>query len=325
MSILDLHDIHKAFRRGFWGVRSPVLEGVDLTLREGEVYGFLGHNGAGKTTTLKVILGLLRPDAGTVAVFGHPGANRDARARIGYLSEEVGLYPQMTGPQMLDLVGRLFGLPSAQRKARIDTLLDQVGLAAKRGIKIKHYSKGMRQRLGLAAALVNDPDLLLLDEPYSGLDPIGRKELRELLVALKARGKTILMSSHIVPDVEAVCDRVGILSGGRVARVVDLREVYAGPAGEVEVTYTGVPRSRLQARDYGGRELFAGDTVTVLRCSESKLREVVDDVYAAEGHVVEVKPIRTPLEDLFVEAVRQAPAPVPGEPAAEPQPALVRR
>lgn len=323
MSVLELQGITKSFRHGFWGVRTPVLRGVDLSLEAGEVYGFLGHNGAGKSTTMKAILGLIRPDAGTVKIFGEAGASTRTRARIGYLGEEVGLYPQITGPEMLVLVGRLFRLPRATARERADELIDRVGLGERRRLKIRHYSKGMRQRLGIATALVNDPDLLLLDEPYSGLDPVGRKQLRELLIDLKRRGKTIMMSSHIVPDVEAVCDRVGILSGGRIARRVDLREVYADHNARVEVTYSGVDPRRLQARDYGAEEVFAGDSVTIVCCDESRLKDLVADVYAAEGHVVEVKPVRTRLEDVFVDTIRET-AP-PSSHGRKSDPVLVRR
>ncbi len=324
MAILELHGIRKSFRTGFLGVRTPVLKGRDQSVEAGEVYGFLGHNGAGKSTTMKVILGLLKPDAGRVFVFGKEGAGRDTRARIGYLGEEVGLYPHNTAPEALLLLGDLFRMPRAQARARAHELIELVGLADTRGLKIKHYSKGMRQRLGIATALMNDPALLLLDEPYSGLDPIGRKQLRELLVALKRQGKTILMSSHIVPDVEAVCDRVGILSGGKIARVMNLHEVYAGDTGEVEVTIAGVDKRRLQAGDYGGREVFAGDTVMIVRCTgDRKLQNLIADVYSSQGHVVEVKPVRTRLEDVFVDAVQAARTDDPQP--REPEPALTRR
>ncbi|MDH4036800.1 MAG: ABC transporter ATP-binding protein [Candidatus Krumholzibacteria bacterium] len=325
MVILELHGIRKSFRQGFWGVRTPVLQGVDLSLEQGEVFGFLGHNGAGKSTTMKAILGLIRPDAGSVTIFGQDGASERTRARMGYLGEEVGLYPQITGPEMLLLVGRLFRLPRAVVRRRADELIELVGLGEKRSVKIRHYSKGMKQRLGIATALMNDPELLLLDEPYSGLDPVGRKQLRELLIDLKRQGKTIMMSSHIVPDVEAVCDRVGILSGGRIARVLDLREVYADQNAQVEVTFSGVDRRRLQARDYGAREVFAGETVTIVRCDETRLKDLVADVYAAEGHVVEVKPLRTRLEDVFVDAVREFSPAAPDPAKRDSEPVLTRR
>jgi ABC-2 type transport system ATP-binding protein len=215
MSILKLEDIHKTYRRGFLARKNQVLKGVSLSLDKGEVYGFLGHNGAGKSTTIKLALGLLKPDGGRISVFGEDGMTTANRGRIGYLSEEIGLYPHLSGVEMLRLAGELFRLRSPVLASRIDELLVAVGLDGDRKLRIKHYSKGMRQRLGIAASLINDPELLLLDEPYGGLDPVGRRQLRELLLTLKDRGKTILLSSHIVPDVEAVCDRVGILSGGR--------------------------------------------------------------------------------------------------------------
>ena len=315
MAILELHSIHKSFRRGFWGVRTPVLHGLDLAIERGEVYGFLGHNGAGKSTTMKVILGLLRPDRGTITVFGEPRANARARARIGYLSEEIGLYPQLNADEMLMLAGDLFRIPRATTRARAGELIERVGLSPKRSAKIKHYSKGMRQRLGLATALINDPELLILDEPYSGLDPIGRKELRALLVELKKQGKTILMSSHIVPDVEAVCDRVGILHAGRIARVLDLHEFNARTAGDVEVTVAGVDATRLAARDYAESMKFSFDDVAVIRCaSDQRLKDLINEVYASNGKVLEVKPLRSGLEDMLVDAIATTSTSITHEP-----------
>ena len=323
MAILELHGIHKTFRTGFLGVRMPVLKGLDLAVEPGEVYGFLGHNGAGKSTTMKVILGLIKPDAGRVTVFGKDGAGRDARARIGYLGEEVGLYPNITATEALLFLGELFRMSRAQARARADELVELVGLAAKRELKVKHYSKGMRQRLGIATALMNDPELLLLDEPYSGLDPVGRKELRELLVKLKQQGKSILMSSHIVPDVEAVCDRVGILNDGKIAQVMDLHDVVAGDVGDVEVTIAGVNRRRLQAADYGGTEVFASERLMIVRCANGrKLQNLVADVYSAQGQIVEVRPLRTRLEDVFVATVQASSASNERQPAKPAEPAM---
>jgi ABC-2 type transport system ATP-binding protein len=325
MAILQLHGIQKSFRTGFFGLRTPVLKGLDLSIEAGEVYGFLGHNGAGKSTTMKVILGLLKPDAGRVVVFGRDGASRDARKRIGYLGEEVGLYPHLNAYESLTMVGALFCMPRVHARQRAEELIHRVGLHEKRALKVKHYSKGMKQRLGIATALMNDPALLLLDEPYSGLDPIGRKEFRELLVTLKQLGKTILMTTHVVPDVEAVCDRVGILTDGRLAREMNLNEVFAGQSGEVEVTISGVDARRLQARDYGGTEVFQGDGLMIVRCTgDTKLQALVADVYASHGHVVEVKPLRTRLEDVFVDTVKSSEADRRRD-SREPEPALNRR
>ncbi len=306
MPILELKDIKKSFRQGFLGRRIDVLRGVSLTLEKGEVYGFLGHNGAGKSTTIKLVLGLLRPDAGSVTVFGEGGVSPDNRGRIGYLSEEIGLYPYLNGGEMLRLVGELFRLRGAALGVRIDELLEAVGLASDRKLRIKHYSKGMRQRLGIAAALMNKPELLLLDEPYGGLDPVGRRQLRELLLELKKQGTTILLSSHIVPDVEAVCDRVGILSGGVVACCLDLNDVYTQELDEVEVTVTGIDARKIVPAHDGTEQVVSGEGVTILRCKgAAKLQPLITEIYREGGTVVEVKPLKLDLEDIFVKAISE--------------------
>jgi len=326
MPILELQSIHKSFRRGFFSLRTPVLKGVDLSIEAGELFGFLGHNGAGKSTTMKIILGLVRPDSGRVSLFGEPGSGPRARARIGYLGEEVGLYPHFSALETLLLAGELFKLSKRVSRERAEALIDQVGLADAGHKKTKSYSKGMKQRLGLATALVNDPDLLVLDEPYSGLDPIGRRQLRELLLALKARGKTIMMSSHIVPDVEAVCDRVGILSDGVIARVLDLNAARAQNSGDVEVTVAGTQALAMVAREFGERTLHVTAQICILRCAgDQRLKSLIDQVYAANGRVLEVKPLRSGLEDAFVDVVGQRRhKPVPGAPAPL-EPELSRR
>lgn len=304
MPILELHSIHKSFRRGFFGIRTPILKGVDLAIEAGDIYGFLGHNGAGKSTTMKIILGLLRPDQGHTVVFGERGSSEKTRARIGYLGEEVGLYPNLNAMETLLLAGELFRLPKKIARGRAEALVEQVGLAHASDRRTKQYSKGMRQRLGLATALINDPELLILDEPYSGLDPIGRRQLRELLLSLKAQGKTIMMSSHIVPDVEAVCDKVGILADGVIARVLDLNASRAQNSGDVEVVIAGTEARRMVARDYGEHQLHANDQISIVRSTtDHRLRALIDDVYTADGRVLEVKPLRSGLEDVFVDVV----------------------
>jgi ABC-2 type transport system ATP-binding protein len=286
------------------GIRTPVLKGVSLAIEPGELYGFLGHNGAGKSTTMKIILGLVKPDAGDLVMFGERGAGSRTRARIGYLGEEVGLYPNLNAEEMLLLVGDLFKLPRRTSRERAGALIQRVGLAGAQGKKTKHYSKGMKQRLGLATVLMNDPELLVLDEPYSGLDPIGRRQLRELLLSLKAQGKTIMMSSHIVPDVEAVCDKVGILADGIIARVLDLNAARAENSGEVEVVIAGAAARQMVARDFGERQVHANDQICIVRSAgDQRLRALIDAVYSAEGRVVEVKPLRSGLEDVFVDVV----------------------
>jgi ABC-2 type transport system ATP-binding protein len=306
MPVLQLERLHKTYRRGFLGRKNQVLKGVSLTLEKGEVYGFLGHNGAGKSTTIKLALGLLRPDAGRISMFGAEGITRADRGRVGYLSEEIGLYPHLNAVEMLRLVGELFRLRGSDLTAKIDELLVAVGLDGDRKLRIKQFSKGMRQRLGIATSLVNDPELLLLDEPYSGLDPVGRRQLRELLLALKERGKTILLSSHIVPDVEAVCDRVGILSGGVIARSLDLKESNYDDKDEVEVTVSGVDTNEIVSSQHGVQQVSRDDQLTVLRCKGGdNLPPLIAEIYRYRGKVVEVKPRRLDLEDIFVREISE--------------------
>ncbi|HEX6790166.1 MAG TPA: ABC transporter ATP-binding protein, partial [Candidatus Krumholzibacteria bacterium] len=227
--------------------------------------------------------------------------------------------PHLNALESLLLVGELFRLPKQVSRARADALIEQVGLANAGSKKTKSYSKGMKQRLGLATALMNDPELLILDEPYSGLDPIGRRQLRELLLSLKASGKTIMMSSHIVPDVEAVCDRVGILDDGVIARVIDLNEVRIQNSGDVEVVISGADARRMVAREFGERQLHANHEICIVRCAgDHRLKALIDEVYAADGRVIEVKPLRSGLEDVFVDVVgnRTGRGGSPGEAAA---------
>jgi ABC-2 type transport system ATP-binding protein len=304
MTVLELDGISKAFRHGLTGRKRQILSELSFHLEQGEVFGFLGHNGAGKTTTIKLILGLLRPDRGRITILGQHGATREAKKRIGFLCEEVGLYPQLTADEMLQLSGELFSIDRLRLKERKERLLELVGLADERRVKIKRYSKGMRQRLGVAVTLLSDPDLLLLDEPYSGLDPVGRRQLRKILLALKEAGKTILLSSHIVPDVEAVCDRVGILKQGRISKFLDLNQVYATKANAVEVTATAIASARLMAEVAGIEVIMDKNEAVIARCKgEPILRRLISVIYELGGTVQEVKPLRFSLEDHLLETI----------------------
>jgi ABC-2 type transport system ATP-binding protein len=202
----------------FWGrPRVTALEGLDLTISKGEVFGLLGPNGSGKTTTIKLLLGLLRATRGDAFVLGCDPGDIAVRRRVGYLPEETYLWKFLNADETLAFVGRLFGLPQSEIAKRSDRLLTQVGLAHARTRRLGEYSKGMARRLGLAQALINDPELVILDEPTSGLDPVGSAEVKDLIVSLKQAGKTVLLSSHLLADVEDVCDRIAILHRGRLA------------------------------------------------------------------------------------------------------------
>jgi ABC-2 type transport system ATP-binding protein len=226
-TVLACHELTKDFT-DIWGrptVRS--LEGLNLTVRRGEVFGLLGPNGAGKTTTIKLILGLIFPTSGSVRVMGADPRDVEAKQKIGYLPEESYLHRFLNADETLDFYGRLFDLSKAERRARTDKLIERVGLSHARRRPLKEYSKGMVRRVGLAQCLINDPELILLDEPTSGMDPIGSREIKDLILDLKAQGKTVLLSSHLLGDVEDVCDRVAMLYKGRLqleGRVTDLLE-----------------------------------------------------------------------------------------------------
>ena len=209
------------------------LDGLSLTVRPGETFGLLGPNGAGKTTSQKLFLGLMRPTRGTIKVFGRGPEDPAVRARIGFLPENPYFYNYLTGEEFVRFCGGLFGLPRRTLDDRVKSLLETVGMTHARKVQLRKYSKGMLQRIGIAQALINDPDLVLLDEPMAGLDPVGRRELRELILGLKKSGKTIFFNSHILSDVEDICDRVGILLAGKLVALGTIKElVQAGASLE---------------------------------------------------------------------------------------------
>jgi ABC-2 type transport system ATP-binding protein len=215
-TVASIDQLTKVFR-DFW--RRPKVQavnGISFDLRRGEVFGLLGPNGSGKSTTIKMMLGLLRPTSGQIRVLGQPPDHVAAKARVGYLAEESLLYPYLTSAETLAFFGRLFNLPRAERERRIDELLDMIGLAHARDRIVGEFSKGMARRIGLAQALINDPDLIILDEPTAGLDPLGCRQVKDLIRALARRGKTVLLSSHLLADVEDSCDRIAILYNGRI-------------------------------------------------------------------------------------------------------------
>ena len=215
-AVIEISGLVKSFKGHLGLGRKVAVSGLDLSVGRGEIFGLLGPNGAGKTTTLKAMIGLLRPDAGSVRLFGRPPSDVSARARIGFLPENPYFYDYLTAPEFLDFYGRLHGFGRAERRRRVEATLERVGLDAGRSQALRKFSKGMVQRLGLAQAILHDPDLVILDEPMSGLDPIGRRDVRDLILELREAGKTVFFSSHILQDAELICDRVGIVVEGRL-------------------------------------------------------------------------------------------------------------
>ena len=302
-TVIRAEGLSKTFVFGFWRRKVRALEGLSLEVRRGEIFGFLGPNGAGKTTAIKLAMGLCFPTAGRVEVFGRPVPDAAAQMRVGFLPESPYFYDYLSGAELLDLCGRLFGLDAATRRARADRLLGKVGLADAASRPLRKYSKGMLQRLGLAQALVNDPELVVLDEPMTGLDPIGRKEIRDLMAELGAEGRTVFFSTHILPDVELLCDRVGIIAAGRLRDVGRLGSLLSPRVLETEVVLDvppGVDPQRLAAL---AREVRGTGGGTVALLDEGKVDEFLRAALAAGARVVSVAPRKESLEDLFLRQV----------------------
>jgi ABC-2 type transport system ATP-binding protein len=295
---LDIRGLRKSYRIGhIFQKRRLALDDLTLAVQRGEVFGYLGPNGSGKTTTLKLLTGLLYPDAGEAFVFGSPLGERSWRYRVGYLPENPFLYDYLTPAEYLDYAGRLFGLPPATRRERSRALLDRVGLARSAHVPMRRFSKGMLQRAGIAQALVNDPELVILDEPMSGLDPIGRRLVRELIVGLKREGKTVLFSTHILSDAETLCDRVAVLRAGRLLDVGPLGRILDVDVSHIEVLATGIDGEALEAPGIRSRQLL-GERFR-LEVAEPSLGAVVRAVEEAGGRILSVQPVRQSLEDYF--------------------------
>ena len=243
-TVIAVRGLTKVFK-DFWGrPKARAVDGVDFEVRCGEVFGLLGPNGSGKSTTVKLLLGLLNPTKGHIEVFGHSPKHVQTKSRIGYLPEESYLYRYLDSRETLDFFGNLFHLPPGERAKRTDQLLEMVGLNLTQTRAVGEFSKGMQRRIGLAQALINDPDLVILDEPTAGLDPIGCREVKDLIIALARRGKTVILSSHLLSDVEDVCDRVVIYYGGKVQALGTLKELLATPDA-VRITTPVLPRETM--------------------------------------------------------------------------------
>jgi ABC-2 type transport system ATP-binding protein len=305
---IETENLTKDYALGFWRKRPyRALDRLTLAVEAGEVFGFLGPNGAGKTTTLKLLMQLVFPSAGRAEILGRPVGDVAVRQRIGYLPENPYFYDHLTAEELLGYFGRLFGLPAAERSRRASALLDQVGLGAERRMPLRRYSKGMLQRVGLAQALLNDPEVVFLDEPMSGLDPIGRRMVRTLILSLRDRGTTVFFSSHILADAEAICSRVAILAGGRLLSTGRLSEivqfdvrgwelVVEGVRGEVEAAASALATRVLKISD-GRLSLELPATM--------RLEEAITRLAGLGAEVVSVNPMRETLEDVFMREVSQ--------------------
>ncbi|HKX18754.1 MAG TPA: ABC transporter ATP-binding protein [bacterium] len=300
---ISVHELAKRYRTTHRSDRAALL-GLTLDVPPGEIYGFLGPNGAGKTTTIKLLLGLIRPTGGGGAVLGHALGSVDARRRVGFLPESPYFYEYLRGEELLHYYGSLFGLAERVRRGRVEELLRLVGLWDERRLAVRKYSRGMLQRLGLAQALVNDPDLVILDEPAGGLDPIGRREMRDILLQLRERGKTVFLSSHILAEVETVCDRVAILNRGELVAVGRIGDLLAG-GREMELTIHGANGSLSRHIEaIPGATIHHGTDATVVVVPEQRfVYPIIDLVRQTGGQIVALHAKRERLEDVFVKLV----------------------
>ena len=302
-TIVRVEGLVKDFRPGFGLKKKRVLHGISFQVKRGEIFGFIGPNGAGKTTTLKVLMGLIRASAGHAELLGHEVGDSSYRRHIGFAPESPYFYDFLTGREILSFYARLCDVEPGRIGARVEQVLAQVGLAHAGEARLRTYSKGMLQRIGIAQALVHDPSVLFLDEPMSGLDPVGRKEIRDLIVRLNAEGKTVFMNTHILSDVELICDRVAIIVAGRIAYEGAL-EAIDGDRKLYDVTLASLPpdfAEEIEAQlcvSLGGR----GDRVT-LRLPEKEMNEVVRSALSRGARLEELVRHREDLETLFLRAV----------------------
>jgi len=303
-TIIEIDRLTKEYEAGFLRKRKTrALDTLSLAVERGQIFGFLGANGAGKTTTLKLLMRLIYPTSGTARILGRDISDISMHARIGYLPENPYFYDHLTAREFLSYCGELFGQKTGTRASRTEALLTRVNLEKKSwDLQLRKFSKGMLQRVGLAQALINDPEIVFLDEPMSGLDPVGRREVRDLIASLRTEGKTVFMCSHILSDIEVLCDSVAILKGGRLAHAGSLDELRVRESSLIEIIATDVAADALK------RQLEVSATVTTtasgVRIEVSDEKEV-DAVIAAlrsvNGKLVSVQPVRQSLEDLFLD------------------------
>jgi ABC-2 type transport system ATP-binding protein len=300
-ALISVDRLQKEFRQGFFMRRVLAVKSISFEVKRGDIFGFLGPNGAGKTTTIKVLTGLIRPSGGSASLFGEPLPSTRARARIGFLPENPYVYPYLTPLEFVELCGRLSGLSRRDARTRTQAVLEQVGISYAADRKVGRLSKGMLQRTGLAAALVADPELLILDEPMSGLDPVGRKEVRDLIAEERKRGRTIFFSTHILSDVEMLCDEVTILRRGEVVVSGRLLDLLKRDVRRTDIALSGATSElveRFSSAGHGVRTM--GPRVLIEIEGEAKVPDVLRAALEAGARVDEVIPRHETLEDLFV-------------------------
>ncbi|MDY6843274.1 MAG: ABC transporter ATP-binding protein [Thermodesulfobacteriota bacterium] len=306
MEVIRTENLTKRFPIGL-GLKSIIaLNNLNLTLYKGETFGFLGPNGAGKTTTIKLLLGLIFPTSGRGFIFGRPIGNNAAKEKIGFLPENPAFYEYLTSGEYMNLSAQLLGIPHRERNKKIEYLLGTVGISKFKDMQLRKFSKGMLQRLGIAQALINDPELIILDEPMSGLDPIGRKEVRNIILHLKDEGRTIFFSTHILADVELICDRVGILQKGQLVLEKRLDEILEFHLNSFEIVISGLDEKIVEEiKKYGESVLVKDNKLFITTLAGENKEKILSIIFKNGGNLLSMIPQRESLEDFLVKDIWQ--------------------
>ena len=311
-AIIEIENLTKDYEKGFWKKKKiRALEDLTLSVESGQIFGFLGGNGAGKTTTIKILMSLIFPSGGKAKILGEDISNTKMHSRIGYCPENPYFYDYLKASELMNYFGELFGLNAARRKAKTEELLTKVGLEEKDWNKqLRKFSKGMLQRVGIAQCLINEPEIVFLDEPMSGLDPIGRREIRELIAELREKGTTVFMSTHILSDIEALCDNVAILRGGKLAATGKLDDLLeqSGETQIFEINVKGISAESLAeaiAQITGAVISAKPNGANIQISDENDIDQILQITRKAGGHLVSIQPVRQSLEELFVKETAQ--------------------
>lgn len=316
MAVIEIQNLSKTYYRDFLDIEHgrlklrlrdrnyEALKHLTMDVQQGEIFGLLGPNGAGKTTTIKILMGIHFPTGGHAKILGQPLGDKRVKQRIGFLPENPYFYDYLTGWEFLDFYGQLYRMAKPLRRKKIEELLHLVGMAHAANVPLRGYSKGMNQRIGVAQALLADPDLVVLDEPQSGLDPLGRKDIRDIIIALREAGKTVLFSSHILQDAELICDRVAILNKGELRAIGHLKDLLSQKVKEWELVVTGADREQMEAWRPRMKKLIEskGEYLAMVE-DETFAHEIIETTLGRGGKLLRLTPHRQTLEDYFISEV----------------------
>jgi ABC-2 type transport system ATP-binding protein len=304
---IEVRSLTKSYRLGFFlNKRVQALQGIDLSIQSGQVYGLLGPNGAGKSTTIKILLNLVQATSGEAKLFGLNPQDKNARRRVGFVPENPAPYEYLTGREFVHLSGKLAGLSGKELDDRVKEVLGLVGMERAAALQIRRYSKGMIQRVALAQGIIHKPALLILDEPTSGLDPLGRRQMRDLILEERLRGTTVLFCTHIIPDVEALCDQVAVLVGGKRVREGSVKQLLSADQAMAELTIEGLNAERVRGLASGLEQLRELDGRLLVQVRDSDAQALLKAVIAAGGKVTRLQAARFSLEELFLQALKEA-------------------